>query len=171
MNEHDTRIDRWSLAGVGLWAMIGSLAIVLAVRAMGGAFDEPAPLLVPVLATLVSTALSLSSWTLFYWTGRTSDSGRRLFDGLLSMVPAGIIAYTTSMNSQTHHIGDGHGTTRWRIGVYCRPGRHAAVHLPRGRIELLHRVSISCRSGRSSMISPSTAHKRLQQPQPHLCSK
>ncbi len=101
-------VDWRMVAAVGLWSLTGLMAIVLAGRALAGAFDAPVGALVPGLATGFATLGSLGAWVLF---NRSQDRrpsigsrfgtglGRRLTIGLASLTAPALIAWATTVSA------------------------------------------------------------------------
>ena len=101
--------DASPFAAYLLWAAAGGLSLVLAGRALAGAFDEPVVAAVPLAATLLTLSGGLIAWTLFHRHGRRGDVGKRLWDGLLSLLPAAVAGF----------VAAGHAAPATLAGVTC----------------------------------------------------
>lgn len=99
MPTNRNQLDGSTVVALSLWAVVGSVSMVLVGRSMAGTFDAPVSPAVPALATLVVLVMSLRAWTLFYSDQRRADAGRRLLDGLFAVVPAGLTGFATSINA------------------------------------------------------------------------
>jgi len=105
VTDKDPHLDVRTISALILWAVVGMASLVLAGRAMSGAFDESVHMSVPILATAVALAMSLGAWALFYGHERSADSGRRLFDGLLVLAPPTLVGFATSVQSAPATLG------------------------------------------------------------------
>lgn len=99
MIDRPDTLDRGAAIAIGLWAVVGSAAVVLLGRALSGAFDRPIGPAVPFLATGVSLGLSVTAWHLFHARGQRGDVARRLVDGLFAILPASLIGYSTAVQA------------------------------------------------------------------------
>jgi hypothetical protein len=66
---------------------------------MAGALDAPVGAGIPLLVTSVALLASLSGWWLFHRDQRRGDPAQRLFDGLIALAPAAMIAAASSTNA------------------------------------------------------------------------
>lgn len=105
MADNEKHLDTRTIVALGLWATVGITSLLLAGRAMVGAFDEEAHPALPILVTSVAMIASLSAWSLFHGRQRRFDSGRRLWDGLLALAPPALIGFATCQSSAPTTLG------------------------------------------------------------------
>lgn len=92
-------------AALILRTLTGVAAVVLAARAIAGAFDLRVHAVIPCLSTVTALLASLSAWHLHESSVAESSPQRRLLRGFLSLVPAAVIGFSVSVNASPVALG------------------------------------------------------------------
>src|SRR5690606_12193113 len=115
------------VAALGLWAAVGSVALILCGRAMAGAFISPIGSAIPLLSTGAALLASLTAWTLFHRDQSRGDVARRVFDGWIALAPVALIACANAVHASAGTLALLGGLLLCGIGYVVA---HEAFRLP-----------------------------------------